>query len=290
MPELGAPAIASLETGRRFELRPLVASDWEAVANIYWDGIRSGLATFETSLYSEWGDRRSDFALADLFGASADGDTIGPLGNSYMRIERRHATLTGFDGTALLPGPESRVPLRETAAGDAVSLTVVPYYPAFPPEMVFPRTPRTNQPAALFHDRGRSRVAYFAGDVERTFWRSGNPDLGLLLQNTVRWLRGDTRPLVSLDGDGIVETFAWETEPGYALHILNYTNPNMTRGFIRRFYAIGAQKAAFTVSRGRRIAAVRALRTARALPFSQDGDLVRFEVPSVTDYEVIALT
>jgi len=64
----------------------------------------------------------------------------------------------------------------------------------------------------------------------------------------------------------------------------------MTRGFIRRFYAIGAQKAAFTVSRGRRIAAVRALRAARALPFSQDGDLVRFEVPSMTDYEVIALT
>jgi len=256
----------------------------------YVSGGGSLLATFETSLYDEWGDRRPDFALADLFGASAAGETIGPVGNSYMRIERRHATLEGFDGTALLPGPENRVPLHATAAGDAVPLTVVPYYPAFPPEMVFPRTPRTDQPAALFHDRGRSRVAYFAGDVERTFWRSGNPDLGLLLQNTVRWLRGDAPPLVSLDGDGIVETFAWETGPGYALHILNYTNPNMTRGFIRRFYAIGPQKAAFTVARGRRIAAVRALRAARALPFSQDGDVVRFEVPSVTDYEVIALT
>src|SRR6266550_4735315 len=56
MLELGAPAIASLETGRRFELRPLEASDWEAVANIYWDGIRSGLATFETAIpsWEEW--------------------------------------------------------------------------------------------------------------------------------------------------------------------------------------------------------------------------------------------
>src|SRR5205814_1794627 len=101
--------------------------------------------------------------------------------------------------------------------------------------------------------------------------------------------RGDA-PLVTLDGDGIVELFAWETEPGFALHILNYTNPNMTRGFFRRFYPIGRQRAAFTVPRGRKIGAARALRAGRALPFTQSGEVVRFDVPSVTDYEVIALT
>jgi putative glycosyl hydrolase-like family 6 (GHL6) protein/glycosyl hydrolase family 42 (putative beta-galactosidase) len=246
------------------------------------------LATFETSRYDEWGDRRSDFALADVLGVNATGETIGPLGNSYMRIEQRHATLAGFDGTALLPGPETRVPVR-AAAGVVVPLTVVPYFPAFPPEMVFPTTPHTDQPAGVFQDRGRSRIVYFAGDVDRSFWRSGNTDLSQLLQQTVRWLRGDA-PFVTVDGDGIVELFAWETEPGYALHILNYTNPNMTRGFFRRFYPVGPQKAAFTVAGGRKITAVRALRAGRALPFSQSGEVVRFDVPSVTDYEVIALT
>ena len=34
----------------------------------------------------------------------------------------------------------------------------------------------------------------------------------------------------------MVELIVWETEAGYALHLLNYTNPNMTRGFVRRFY------------------------------------------------------
>ena len=247
------------------------------------------LATFETSRYSEWSDRRPDFALADVFGASSAGDTIGPLGNSYMRIERPHPVVAGFEGTALLPGPETRVPIRATAASAAATLTVVPYFPAFPPEMVFPRSPRTDQPAALFQERGRSRIAYFAGDVERTSWRSGNTDLSQLLQNSVRWLRGDAA-VVTLDGDGIVELFAWETETGFALHILNYTNPNMTRGFLRRFYPIGVQHATFTVPRGRQIAGVRALRSGRSLPFTQSGEIVRFDVPSVTDYEVIALT
>jgi hypothetical protein len=252
----------------------------------------SVLATFETSRYTEWGDVRPDFALADLFGASVAGDLVGPAGNSYMRIEARHPVLAGFDGTALVPGPEQRVPIRTTGAVAATSLplTVVPYYPAFPPEMVFARTPKTDQPAAVFRQTGRSRAAYFAGDIDRTSWRSGNPDLSRLIQNTVAWLRGDARAPVTLVGDGIVEAFAWETEPGYALHILNYTNPNMTRGFIRKFYAIGPQRAQLEVAPGRRIASARALRTTRTLSFTQDGNRVRVEVPSVADYEVVALT
>jgi hypothetical protein len=245
----------------------------------------SVLATFETSRYDEWGDRRGGLALAELFGASA-GDVIGPLGNSYMRIEARHPLTEGFEGTAVLPGPENRLAVK--SAGAAV-LTVVPWYPAFPPEMVFPRTPRTDEPAVVLREQGRSRIAYFPGDVDRTFWRSGHPDLGRLLVNAVRWLRAGDAP-VSVEGEGVIEAFAWETEPGYALHLLNYTNPNMTRAFIRRFYPVGAQAARLDVPPGRRISRVEALRAGRVLRFRQDGQRVSFEVPGVLDYEVVALT
>jgi L-amino acid N-acyltransferase YncA len=41
------------------ELRPLTEDDWPAVAEIYWDGMRDGLATFETEVPSwEAWDRR----------------------------------------------------------------------------------------------------------------------------------------------------------------------------------------------------------------------------------------
>lgn len=249
----------------------------------------SVLATFETSRYNEWGDRRPDLALADLFGVRIAGEVIGPYGNSYLRIEQSHAITRGFEGTALLPGAENRVPIQATSPSP-LNLSVVPYYPAFPPEMVFPRAPRTEEPAARFVSRGSARLVYFAGDIDRTFWRSGNTDLSQLIQNAVRWTLGDARPPVLVTGEGVMEVFAWETEPGYALHLLNYTNPNMTRGFVRRFYTVGPQKVTFDVASGKKIVRVRALRAGRTLPFRQSDRTVSFEVPSVVDYEVIALT
>jgi len=109
-----------------------------------------------------------------------------------------------------------------------------------------------------------------------------------LLQNAVKWVQGDD-PVVSISGDGIIEAFAWETEPGYALHLLNYTNPNMTHGAIRHTYALGPQQVRFRVSRGGSIKSVRSLRSSANLSFQQQSDIVSFEVPGIADYEVISL-
>jgi hypothetical protein len=254
--------------------------------------VRAGgslLATFETSRYNEWGDARPNFALSELFGASVAGETIGPYGNSYFRIEHPHDVTRGFDGTALLPCPEYRVPVRATGTEPLV-LSIVPHYPAFPPEMVYPRTPKTTEPGVLLREQGSSRVAYFPGDIDRSLWRSGNTDLSRLLQNGILWVQGRERPQVAVKGEGVVELFAWETEPGYALHLVNYTNPNMTRGFVRQFYPTGPQEVEFVVPTSRRVTNVRALRAGGSLDFRQEGAIVRCEVSSVADYEVIAFT
>ena len=257
----------------------------EAIRQYVKDG-GSLLATFESSRYSEWGEPRNDFQLADLFDAHVTSDVIGPHGNSYARIEARHPVLEGFNGTALLPGAENRVPISTAVP---LTLSVVPAYPAFPPEMVYPRTPRTTEPAAVFQEKGKSRIVYFAGDVDRTCWRSGNSDISQLLQNAIRWVRGP-EPRVSINGEGLIEAFAWETEPGYALHLLNYTNPNMTHGAIRHTYTLGAQHVRFRVGKDRVVKSVRALRSAATLKFQQQAETVSFDLPDLADYELVALS
>jgi hypothetical protein len=156
--------------------------------------------------------------------------------------------------------------------------------------MVYPRTRRTDQPAAIFRQQGAARIAYFSGDVDRTFLRSGHPDFSRLLINSIHWLLNGQPLPATVEGSGMLELFAWETEPGFALHILNYTNPRMAHPFISQFYPTGPLQARFQMPDGRKIASIRALRATRDLSFKQSAGTVTFEVPSVVDYEVIAMT
>src|SRR6266849_414412 len=126
------------------------------------------------------------------------------------------------------------------------------------------------------------------GAKNRTCWRSGNSDLSQLLQNAINWVRGPN-PAVSVNGAGLIEAFAWETEPGYALHLLNYTNPNTMHGSIRNSYPLGPQQVRFRVNEGHRIKAVRALRAATTLKFQQKNETITFEVPGIADFEVVVL-
>jgi hypothetical protein len=252
----------------------------------YVDGGGSLLATFESSLYRERGERRSDFGLADVFGIRKAGEIIGTTGNAfYARIERQHEILQGFGETNWLPGAEYRVPL---APVEGAPLTVIPGFVAYPPELSYPSESRTNEPAMVVREKGKSRLIYFPGDIERTMWRSGHTDLSRLLQNSIRWvLRGESP--VRVQGQGVIETFAWETEPGYAVHLLNYTNPAMHRGWIRDFYPIGEQKVSMRLPAGRRVKKVELLRAGTTVPFSVNGAMVEFSIPKVVDYEVAAL-
>ena len=72
MLELRARPTDSLAAPPSVELRPLQAHDWPAVAEIYWDGMRDGLATFESEVpsWETWdaGHLPGHRLVADLMG------------------------------------------------------------------------------------------------------------------------------------------------------------------------------------------------------------------------------
>jgi hypothetical protein len=95
---------------------------------------------------------------------------------------------------------------------------------------------------------------------------------------------------VSVIGDGMAEVFAWKTESGFAVHVLNYNNPDMLRGWFTQAYPLGPQRVRFAVSEGMAVTRVRLLRAGIDVPFSKAGGGIEFTIPQVVDYEVAAIT
>jgi Hypothetical glycosyl hydrolase 6/Beta-galactosidase trimerisation domain len=245
------------------------------------------LATFETGRYDGAGARRPALGLGDIFGVTAAGEIAGPKGNAYYaRIEQRHPILAGFEETQVLPGAEYRLPVKTRLPQP---LTVIPPYPAFPPEMVYTQTPKTDEPAIVISEEGMSRRIWLPGDVERSFWKTGNGDLSRLLQQSIRWIAHDRAP-VRVTGDGLAELFAWETEAGLAIHLLNYTNPAFAKGWFREVYPLGSQAVRIEVPDGFKPRRVQLLRAGADLRFRQSGAILEFAIPGVRDYEVAVVS
>jgi len=255
------------------------------VLQAYFEGGGSLVATSETSLYNEWGERREDFALAGVFGTSVTGAVEGPLHNSYMQVERQHALLDGIGATTVLPGPIFRLPIKDVPNP---ILTRVPPFPAFPPEFVYPESSETIGPSLVIKD-GKSRVVYFPDDVDRTFWRSWNRDLGRLLSNAVRWAGRDSQH-AKVQGDGLLDIFYWETEPGLALHLVNYTSPALMKGPAREISTVREQKVRLQMPRGFRPGASSMLSSGQTVPTQIQGSELLVTIPHVGEYDVLAIT
>ena len=85
---------------------PNIAALSDAQCQQIRDFVRDGgsvIATFETSLYDEWGVRRKDFGLSSIFGVTYAGNVRGPILNSYLALQRErgadsyHPLLAGFE-------------------------------------------------------------------------------------------------------------------------------------------------------------------------------------------------
>ncbi len=274
------PNIAALSTQQCGQIREFVERGGGIVA------------TYETSLYDEWGVRRSDFGLASLFGASFAGSKEGPMQNSYLSLEKDangqyHPVLAGFEDANRIINGIHRV--HVTPAGESLSppLKVVATYPDLPMEECFPRSP--NHDAGIFlRQIGAGRVVYFPWDVDRTFWEVLNFDHARLLRNSILWATNEPAPL-SVEGAGVLDLAIWEQKNSMTVHLVNLTNPMMMKGPVREIIPISSQQVRIRVPAGRRVQKARLLVAGSEVPYRMDGGVIMIEVPSIRVHEVIAL-
>jgi L-amino acid N-acyltransferase YncA len=80
--ELAARLQDTLAAPPFVEIRPMTPGDWPAVAEIYWDGMRDGLATFETEVppWDVWDGRhlRDHRLVAELLGEVVGWAALSP--------------------------------------------------------------------------------------------------------------------------------------------------------------------------------------------------------------------
>ena len=275
------PNIAALSDAQCDQLREYVGRGGSIVA------------TFETSLYDEHGERRQDFGLADLFGVSRKDRVEGPMKNSYLRLKADAATghfravLVGLEDAYRIINGLWR--LEVTPKLDFPSpVTLIPSYPDLPMEHVYPRVPETDTRELYLREMGNSRIAYFPWDIDSAFWEIMNVDHGRLLGNVIRWAVNEDSP-VQVTGPGILDVTAWRQKRSMTVHLVNLTNPMMMKGPFRELVPIGEQKVRIRVPEGTRVKKVRLLVSDKAPSYRSSRGVVSVSVPSVLDHEVVAV-
>lgn len=300
LPGLGALTDRQCESVRRF-----------------YEGGGGVVASGETSLYDEWGERRCDFGLADVLGVHATGVHHGEIsadadpraaGNrhTYLRLSpelhagakepclgsvapdpMRHPALTGFEGTDLLPFG-GRLEVVTPDPDRTVLATFVPPFPIYPPELAWMSQPRTSLPALLVGERsGGGRVAYLAADVDRCFGRDRLPDHGHLLASIVRWVvRGDVPVIVR--GPGRLDCRLYRKGDALILHIVNLTGTEGARGPIDEFVPVGPIEVRVRVP-DRPVPAARRLVAGGTAAVEDDCGWACVELDRITDHEVLVI-
>jgi len=273
------PNIAALSDAQCEQLRAFVKSGGSLIA------------THETSLYDEWGKRRKNFALADLFGADWTGKTEGPMLNSYIRLEHQalphHPLFAGLEDAPRIINGVARLEVtpRETFA--ETPFTLIPSYPDLPMEKVYPRVAKTDI-SCLYLRESAGRVAYFPFDIDRSFWEFLCADHLKLLRNTVLWANHE-EPIVEVEGPGLLDVVAWRNPDSLTIHLVNLTNPMTMKGPYRDFFPIGEQTLTLRLPGDVRAKQARLLVADRTIDMERSGAALRLTVPSILDHEVVAI-
>jgi hypothetical protein len=252
------------------------------------------IATYETSLYDEWGVRRKDFGLASLFGASYAGKVEENMRNSYLSLEKDpaassvHPLLRGFEDAGRIVNAVNQVSVTPTGESRFTPLRIVPPYPDLPMESVFTRPGGTHLPGVYLERFGGGRVVYFPGDIDRTFWDVLNVDHARLLRNAIEWVTNEA-PIVTVEGKGILDLAVWEQTSSMTLHLVNLTNPMMLKGPVREIDPISGQKISLRIPAGRHVSRVHLIVAARDVPYRTERDSIGFETPAIRLHEVVAV-
>jgi hypothetical protein len=238
------------------------------------------IATFETSLYDQFGQQRKNFALAKVFGADYAGRIVGPMPHDFMQpldqakagskvqrprsLDRKLLEATVYHVAAQARAADVAVRFMKPLAGR---------YDGLPQP--------SDDPALLIHSFGKGKAVYFTGDLGntiQTFHLAAHLDL---LKPHL------SSPIRISNAPGSVEVVLRSQEKGsrWLLHLVNATG-EMTRPIQN---IVPVQGIAVTFPSDRPVNKVTAIRSGQSLPVTKEGQVQTITLPTLNEYELLVV-
>jgi hypothetical protein len=165
--------------------------------------------------------------------------------NSYLKLKKNpltniyHPVLHGLEDAYRIINTICQVKVKPYATFPS-PVTLIPSYPDLPMEHVYPRVEDTDIRELYLRETGNSRIVYFPGDIDRTYWQILSADHGKLLNNSIRWALNE-EPVVEVNGPGVIDVTVWKQKLSMTVHLVNLTNPMLMKGPYRELIPVQAQ-------------------------------------------------
>jgi hypothetical protein len=154
------------------------------------------IATYETSMYDAAGVKRTDFALAEVFGCNYTGEKVNTRKDFYQVIADPSHPIVKPDSsqTKLLINAGHTLICRASSKAKKIC-TYNPIVHNQPPEKAWTNAWAQEHPTVLENQYLRGKVIYFANQPELITYEFGHPDARNLLARSVRYLAEGSIPV-----------------------------------------------------------------------------------------------
>jgi hypothetical protein len=201
------------------------------------DFVKAGggvVATHEASICDEFGDRRPDFGLADVFGVRYRGkEDFSARWPNYPKTTELYLGITGADLHPIYDDPVVRSNYRRGSdrlqyIGWVTNVEAQPGTTKLGRRLADPPAPG---PVIALNHSGAGRNAYLAADIGQAYFIAPYQYQRRLITNAVRWAAGDHPPPVRVDGPLCVQAAYYTQHDGArtVVHLLNELNTSADR-------------------------------------------------------------
>ncbi len=245
------------------------------------------VAAHETSTRTETGALRTEFGLADVFGARMKAPARGPVKNTYVALNGSHDINARFEGANRIIGGTHLMTV-EADADTSAPFLFVPDFPDLPMEEVYPREEPKGAAVITRENAAGGRTVYIPWNIGSVFLDVLAEDHAILMANAVRWALGKPSR-VEVKGHSVLDIAIRESADALSVIMFNLTNPMMLKGPTRDIYPVGAHTVEVDVPAGRTVKSARLMVDGAPVKVETRGNRAIMQVPAIDMLEVVYL-